>query len=149
MIAEIVLLSIGVLGVIIASITDIKSREIPDWLCYSMIFSGLGIRTIISLSSLTYWPLLEGLIGFGIFFLVANLMYYTKQWGGGDSKLLMGLGAIFGNGLEILHLQNAKPFTLSFFLNLFIIGALYGLALTICIAFKHRRKIFQEIQKEK
>ena len=38
--------------------------------------------------------LLYSLITFGAFFDIGLIMYYTKQWGGGDSKLLMGLGAL-------------------------------------------------------
>ena len=46
----IVLIVIGIIGILIAAISDIKTREIPDWLNYSLIALGLGIRIIYSIS---------------------------------------------------------------------------------------------------
>ena len=88
-----ILITAGLIGLLIATMTDIKTREVPDWLSYSLIVIGLGVRLIYSLFEWNFSYVLFGFIGFGIFFLIALFMYYTKQWGGGDSKLLMGLGA--------------------------------------------------------
>ena len=103
MIVDWILVVAGLIGVIIATGFDIftKTREIPDFLNYGLIAIGLGVRAVYSIFTLDYLFFVYGLIGFGAFFIIANLMYYTKQWGGGDCKLLMGLGAIFGSYLNI------------------------------------------------
>ena len=52
---ELLLLSIGLAGVLFASVTDWKTREVPDWISYSMMAGGLGIRAIYSLSTSDYF----------------------------------------------------------------------------------------------
>ena len=84
------------ISLIIASITDIKTREVPDWLNYGLIVFGLGSRLIYSIALSDFSFFLYGLTGFLVFFIIANIMFYSAQWGGGDSKLLMGLGAVIG-----------------------------------------------------
>src|SRR3989338_201636 len=82
-----------------ASYTDFKTREVPDWLNFSLVASGIGINLIFSLVFLDFSYIANSLLGFGLFFLLGMLMFYTGQWGGGDSKMLMGLGALLGLGL--------------------------------------------------
>ena len=85
MIIDIILLSIAFIALVIATITDLKTREVPDWLSYSVIFMGIGIRGIYSLATFDYMYLVYGLAGLGIFVAIAYAMFYTGQWGGGDS----------------------------------------------------------------
>src|SRR3989338_5965028 len=96
MLLEPVLYGVALAALLAASYTDLKTREVPDWLSYGLIFSALGIRALFSLGELDGGILLRGLAGFAVFVAIAYLMYYTRQWGGGDSKLLMGLGAAIG-----------------------------------------------------
>jgi len=138
---EIIVSSIAVIALIIASITDIKTREVPDWLNFSLIPLALGIRMIWSLASNDYSFIISGLIGFVTFFLLALFMFYTGQWGGGDSKMLMGLGALVG--LEF----NLNTTLLSFLVNTIIVGSLYGLFWSMILVFQNRKKFFTEFKK--
>ena len=95
MVLDVTLIILALIVLFIASYTDLKTREVPDWLNYSLIFSAFGIRTIFSFE-LGWEIIISGLIGFVIALSIALLFYYTGQWGGGDSKLLMGMGAIIG-----------------------------------------------------
>ena len=79
------LIIIALFYVFIAMLFDIKTKEVPDWLSYSLIIISLGIEGIYSLFTKNYWIIIYGLIGASICFLFGCLMYYTKQWGGGDS----------------------------------------------------------------
>ena len=88
-------------ALLIGSYTDIKKREVPDWLNYSLIFSGLGLRLMYSLATFDYSYLAFGLFGLAVMLIFALFMFYTGQWGGGDSKMLMGLGALIGLRLDI------------------------------------------------
>ena len=80
---DLLLLLVGLAVFIIGSITDIKTREIPDWVSYSAIILGLGLRLLYSLSTLDWSFFLYGLLGFGIFLALGLFMFYTGQWGGG------------------------------------------------------------------
>ncbi len=140
---------VGLIGLIFATVTDIKKREVPDWLSYSLIITGIGARGIYSLLTQDVSYVLYGLIGFIVFFAFSNIMYYTKQWGGGDCKLLMGLGALFGNyGLESLFGFNL-PFLLGLLINIFIMGTLYGVFYAIYLAMQNKKSFLSEFRKNK
>lgn len=135
---------------IFASINDLRTREVPDWLNYSLIAIGLGGRTIYSIIEKDYHILLYGLTGLGIFFLLSNIMYFTKQWGGGDAKLLMGLGAMFGNyeSINILKPNLDIPFLAILLINIFLAGTAYGILYSIYLAIKRRKEFAKEFKRE-
>jgi Flp pilus assembly protein protease CpaA len=106
---ELVLYFLCFVILIIASISDFKKHEVADYL--SFIFFGLAIfiRIIYSVILNDYFILLDGFVGFVLFFFISLAMYYTGQWGGGDSKILLGLG--FAMGI------NVRSFIESFVMN--------------------------------
>jgi Flp pilus assembly protein protease CpaA len=150
MITDIILVSTGLIWVIAASIFDIKTREVPDWLSFSLIAIGLGIRGIHSLFYWDYNYILYGLIGLILFFIIGNIMYYTKQWGGGDSKLLMGLGAIFGSytNIDLFNPNLNIPFLLILLVNILIIGAIYGIIYGLILGILNWRKVLPLLKKQ-
>jgi len=133
---EIFLISVTLITLFIASYTDLKTREVPDWLNYAFLFTAFGIRIIFAFQNgLNIF--LSGFFGFLAGFLLACLFYYAGQWGGGDSKLLMGMGASIG----ILFPFSYSSLTLGwFFLLLLITGAVYGLGWMIIIAIRSRAR---------
>lgn len=145
MIADILLVSIGLIGLIISSWTDLKTREVPDFVSYSMIFSGFMIRLIYALtySDLNYF--INGLIGLAVMFIFANLMYYGKQWGGGDSKLLMALGILFAT--KPYFVDSKMVFLVYLLINILVIGALYGIIWSFILSLKHRVAFVKEAKK--
>jgi hypothetical protein len=69
-------------------------------------------------------------------------MFYTGQWGGGDSKILMGLGAVIG--VDFI----SRNFFLGHFLtNALLIGALYGILWSFFAIIKNRKKFIKEFKK--
>lgn len=139
----ILILAVCLIALIVGSILDIKTREVPDWMNYSLIFFGLGFHLIYSLVTGDWKFMLGGLVGFGIFAALAFMMFYAGQWGGGDSKLLMGMGAIIGAELSM---QRA-PFLLVFVVYTLVIGSFYGLVWSIIMAIVHRRAFYEELKK--
>ena len=137
----IILLSVALIGLIIGSYTDIRTREVPDWVSFSLICSGIGLRIIFSIIYSDWHIIVNGLIGFGIFFAFAWLMFYTGQWGGGDSKVLMGLGALLG--LE----WSVNSMLAAFLINTLILGGIYGILFSIYLAFKNRKSFAKEFRK--
>lgn len=148
MIIDLILVITGIIGLIIASIVDLKKREIPDWLNYSLICTGLSLRLLHSLTYSEWYYFNYALLGFGFMFLIGNLMYYTKQWGGGDTKLLMALGAIFATSPKFLQLNLGQfPFLLILFINIIIVGAIYGILYSLFLAIKNKNKFLKEFKK--
>jgi len=128
---EAVLLSAAFVVLLISAFTDIRTREVPDWLNFSGIAAGLGIRTLWSLMSDEWSALGWGLLGFLVFLGIALMMYYTGQWGGGDSKLMMALGALLGFELSL------NAISVAFLIWALFAGAAYGLVWSAWLASRH------------
>ena len=139
--------SISFIALLIGSYTDIKTREVPDWLNYGLIGTGLCLALLFSA---VYWNIrffINSVVGLVVFFIIAYTMFYSGQWGGGDSKMLMGLGALIGLDLGFRNL-----FLVSFFVNILLAGAAYGLLFSLFLALKNRKKFvkeYNEISKNK
>ncbi len=142
-IADALLIVMGFIALVFASVNDIKTREVPDWLSYSLIISGFGVRIFYSLVFQDFWYLLYGLIGFGFMFLIGLVMYYTKQWGGGDAKLLMGLGVAFASSSF-----DSNNLLVGFLANVIIFGALYGLGWSVYLAIKNKKAFVKSFSKK-
>lgn len=163
MIADYFLVFAGTLGLILGTITDFQKREVADWINYGMIFTGISIRLIYSLIFNEFWFLFFGLAALGVTFLFGLLMYYTGQWGGGDCKMIMGLGALFGTtpfffNLNWDFISWVLPFNLNynasfiyhFLFNSFFVGSIYGIFWSFFLLFRNRhscKKKFIEIMK--
>ncbi|MFT4343260.1 MAG: A24 family peptidase [Candidatus Woesearchaeota archaeon] len=134
---EFIALGLAFLVLIIASIHDIKKREVPDMLNYGFFFVAIALRLLHYGVTFDYVILIEGLAGFALGFALGMFMFYTGQWGGGDSKMLIGLGTLFGlpvlsGGISILH-----GVFIAFILNMFLAGSLFGLVWSVVIAFRN------------
>jgi len=126
----------------VAAYADLRTREVPDWLNYGLISAGLGFALIKSIVFWDYWLLVYSLAGLAVFVGLAYLMFYTAQWGGGDSKLLMGLGAMFGFKFSL-----SAPFVdfgqmiAAFLVNLLFVAVVYGFLWSVGLAVV-KRKLF-------
>src|SRR3990167_2985130 len=113
--------SLSFTALLIGSITDLKTREVPDWVNYGLIISGVGLNLLFSIIYSDFFYIISSIVGLGIFFGIAYIMFYAGQWGGGDSKMLMGLGAMIGIDIGF----KAPQFLLGFFINALFAGAVY------------------------
>ena len=139
---DILLITITLAALLIGSLSDLRTREVPDWISYGLIFAAFGIRIIFSLQ-LGLYVLLSGIFGFLICLALAFLFYYSGQWGGGDSKLLMGMGAVIG----ITFPFDATSFNLLwFFLALLFLGAIYGLLWMIILGIVKHKIFFKNFK---
>ena len=141
---EIVLAVVTLLVLLIASYSDLRTREVPDLLSYGFIFAIFGVRTLFSLES--GWNVfIPGIIGLVAAFIISSIFYYSHQWGGADSKLLIGMGLVVGITF---------PFTsdslslLIYFLALLILGAIYALFWMGYQAFMDGPLFFKNVKKE-
>lgn len=123
------LIFIFVIGVLIlASITDIKKREVPDSISYVLI-AGSSLLVLAysisnnTISNLVYMPLSILLVtGFSYF------MYKVGQWGGGDVKILLGISIVFTS----INLFSNRSF-IALFINILLFGGIYGILGTIAV----------------
>lgn len=135
--------SLSFIVLLIASFTDLKTREVPDWVNYGLIFSGVGLNLLFSAIYSTPSFIINSLVGLAIFFGIAYFMFYMGQWGGGDSKIIMGLGAIMGLDVGF----KSPQFLAGFFINALMAGAVYGLLCSILLVFKNKEKFRKEFKK--
>jgi Flp pilus assembly protein protease CpaA len=151
MVIELLLISVGLIGLLAASISDLKTREVPDWISYGLIISGMVLRGMQSLAASDWWYLGYGVIGLVVAWIIGNLMFRAKQWGGGDAKLIMGIGTIFVTRPSYLPLHDI-PFLAVTLINTMLVGAVYGILYGIFLAIKNGKKFLQaagKINKEK
>jgi Flp pilus assembly protein protease CpaA len=146
MIEVYVLFVLGLIWILFATIEDIRTREIANWLNFSLIIFALGFRFFYSLFEMNNFGFFyQGVIGFGIFLVLSNLFYYGKMFAGGDQKLMMALGAIlpfsldFGYNLRILG---------GFVFLFLIVGAIYGLVASLYFGIRNFSKFRKEFVKQ-
>lgn len=140
MLVEVALVVVG-LVLLIATITDIKTTEVPDWLTYGGIAAGIGLHLVSAVVEWSWRPLVSGGLGLLIFVILGYIMYYAGQWGGGDSKAMMAVGALLGFELAFDHISVA------FLINSLFVGAVYGIGWMIFIAVKKHKKFLPYFSK--
>jgi prepilin peptidase CpaA len=84
-----------VLAVLVATVTDLRSRRIPNWLTVSTLLLGFVLNALIA-----YPSPLDGVWlaakGFAVAFGLNLVMYMLHMTGAGDVKLLAAIGAMVG-----------------------------------------------------
>jgi len=105
------------LSVLIATVTDLRWRRIPNWLTVSTLAGGVLVNALIA-----YPAPLEGVWlsakGFALAFGLNLVMYMLHMTGAGDVKLLAAIGAAVG---------------CSDFVGIFLLSALIGGVLAIVL----------------
>lgn len=152
MFTDLFFVSVLIIGSITAVYTDFKRREVPDWINYFLIIIGLVGHGIVSLIQNSPKPLVYSALAAFSFFILANLMYYSGSWGGGDAKFLVALGALLPiypeTLLKVLNPSIANwPFLVTLFFNTILFGAILGGIYTVYKGLKNKEKIRKEIKK--
>lgn len=135
---------LSLVALLIGSVTDLKTREVPDWLNYGLVSSGVGLNLLFSVIYSNSSFIINSIVGLAIFFGIAYIMFYAGQWGGGDSKMLMGLGAMIGIDVSF----RTPQFLFWFFINALFVGAFYGLFWSVFLVFKNKKKFLKEFSKK-
>lgn len=135
------LVVLALVWIAFATFQDLRTREIANWLNFSLIIFALGFRFFYSLFSESFGFFYQGLIGLGIFFILGNLLYYGRFFAGGDAKLMIALGAVlpFSGSFSV----NLKIFASFFFIFLFV-GAIYSIATSIYFSLGNFKKFKKE-----
>ncbi len=146
---ELIAIGVALTGLIAGSITDLRTREVPDWINYGLILSGLGLALLSTFIFNDFIYIIKSLTGLIFFFILGSLLFYTGQWGGGDTKMIMGLGALIGLSIPWPFPQSISetPFLIVFLVATLVSGAAYGLIWTIFLAVKRRKECMKEVKK--
>ncbi|WP_068545743.1 prepilin peptidase [Thalassotalea crassostreae] len=95
---QMIMLPVTFIFFLVALIWDLKFHKIPNKLCIVILFTGLGLQ-------LFYHGIWNGLLNFTIGLTVAFSclfpLFLIKALGGGDVKLMMALGTMFGAELTL------------------------------------------------
>ena len=137
---RLIFVSIALAGVLIGTIFDLKARWVPDYVNYFMIFFGLAGHAIISIQANSIWPFAYSLIAVGILYVLSAVLFYAGAWGGGDAKMLIGLGALLATVPNLVFMQDFPiqwPFLITLWTNTLIFGAAIGFIGTFYLAAKH------------
>lgn len=88
--------------VIVAAVTDLRSRKVPNWLTISGLALGIALNLFLYAST-GLWLSLKGA---GLALLIYLPLYMLRGVGGGDVKMMAAIGAIAGplSWMEILLL---------------------------------------------
>lgn len=125
-------------GTTIAAIWDLKTTEVPDQLPYIMIAIALLFYGYQSIAEWIFWPILNSLI-YGLVFLgFGAFMYYIGQWGGADSLILSAVGFLLPVAPQGFS-STILPFPVSYFINMFMVGAVYMMLYAFVFALRNRK----------
>jgi len=141
---QLILFGITALAILFATISDIKTFEIPDSISYFLIIFGISAQIILSVTSQSFEPLIALLTSLVLALVIATPLFLMGQWGGGDAKLLVGVAAM----LPIYH-TTPIPFILTFTINLFLLGGIYSIMIMTYLTIKNWKKIVKISPKSK
>ena len=134
-------------ALVTASYTDFRTREIPDWLNHGLLTFGLGASLLLSIAFWNPLYLAYSVLGMLVFLGIGYLMFYAGQWGGGDSKMLIALGAVIGLPFAFgTPYFDFRSFIVSFWFNLMLLGVVYATFWTFFLAFKNRKSVFVKLK---
>jgi prepilin peptidase CpaA len=81
-----------VIAVVIATISDIRSRKIPNWLVFPFLAAGL----VVSAATRGWHGLEQSLLGILLAAVLMGILYWLGGMGMGDVKLCAAIGAWIG-----------------------------------------------------
>src|SRR3989344_335593 len=140
------LLVLAFIWILVAAIQDLKYREVANWLNFSLIIFALAFRFFYSLfNSGGFGFFIQGVVGLGVFVIIAHIFYYSRLFAGGDAKLLMALGAILPFSGEF---YSNLSIMLVFLVLLLVTGSVYGFIYGTALAVLHGKKFSKEARKQ-
>jgi len=145
MMREIFLLILGLVAIFIASIQDLRKREVENWISFSLIVFALAYRAFYSIYNSDLWFFLYGVVGLIVFVGLGYAFYYSRVFAGGDAKLLMALGTILP--ISVSYIENIK-LSIVFIFLLLLVGGVYGLIFSFVLFVRNIDKSTREFSKQ-
>lgn len=133
---DLIAVSVAIIGSSIAGAYDLRTTEIPDWASVGLIFFGLGINLVHSLLEWNPVYIVRSGVICAAFFAFGALMYLAGQWGGGDAKVIAGVGALIPASPAFAR-DAFLFFPFALFINIFLVGTVYIIGYAFVFAFSH------------
>ncbi len=131
-------------GILVASLQDLKRREVDNWLNLFLIISGFSFLIFQAIFDWDYEIIFLGILSFLVMFGLACLFYYGRIFAGGDSKLLFAMFAVFVGANFSETILNI----VSFIAILMMAGGMWGVGWLVVLCFINFKKIKIEIIKQ-
>ncbi len=136
------LFALAFVWIIFAIVQDFRTREVSNWLNFSLIAFVLAYRAFYAVIHKEFGFFILGVFGVLLFVGLAYALYYGRAFAGGDAKLLMGLGGI----LPYQGVFDVFYYGIAFVFILFLAGAIYSLIYTIYLAWKNWKPFSAEFK---
>lgn len=130
---------IPIIPLIIASIEDLKKKEVSDSLNYTMILISSSLILLDFFNNFNFNNLINRLLSFIFYLGISYLFLIKKFWGGGDLKITLWLSLFFSK------IRDAFLYFIILMISGGIIGGLYSVYMVI----KNRKRIKIENLKKK
>ncbi len=79
-------------AVVVATVADLHSRRIPNWLVFPLLFGGIA-ASVFDATAVTF---VESMAGFSLGLGIAGALWWLGGLGAGDMKLIAAIGAWIG-----------------------------------------------------
>src|SRR3989338_8767703 len=135
---------VALLFVLVAVIVDLRRKEVPNWVSFSFIAFMLVYRVSAGVIFGDWGELFGAVSAGGILFLVGFGLYSLKGFGGGDVKLLVGIGL----ALPVSSFLSGVIEAGIYFLLLSVAGVVYSLGMSLFIAGRNFERFLGEFISE-
>lgn len=130
-------------GFIIASIQDVRRREVDNWLNLVSFISGFSWVMFNAVFTSNASLIFVFAFVLTIVTIVSFIFYYANMYGGGDIKLLFAMTGFF-----IVPSFFDSLINVGIFIGLmFVVGSLYGLIYSVGLVFANYNKIKKDVSK--
>ena|GEM_PF-2085435 len=130
------IVAVAIAAMAVASYTDIRIREVSNWLSFGLIFALLGMKAFEAFYYSDMSILWSSLAFGGLFLGLGLLFFYSGQWGGADVKLLCAMGVGFSTvprGFAPLY-SSVWPYSFTLIFNFFLVAVLYAMGYAAVLA---------------
>jgi Flp pilus assembly protein protease CpaA len=131
------------IGIIVASLQDLKRREVDNWLNLFLLIAGFIFIFYRAIFEKDVSLIFQAGFALVVMFALMNLFYHGRVFAGGDAKLLVAMTAFFIGVNFNITLINIGVFLLF----LMISGSIYGLLYSVVLYAKDFKKVNREIKK--
>lgn len=132
------------IGIFIATLQDLKRREVDNWLNLLLVFSSVVYLVYTTYFNKNFEIIFIAGFVFILMFVFMNSFYYGRVFAGGDAKLLFAMSVFFVSSDFYLSL-----FNIIFFLVLLMVcGSIYGLFYSGVLYVMNFKKVNLKLKKE-
>ncbi len=131
------------IGIVVASLQDLKRREVDNWLNLFLLVSGFIFIFYKAIIENDVSLVFQAGFALVVMFIFMNLFYYGRVFAGGDAKLLVAMTVFFIGASFYLTLINIGVFLLFLMFS----GSVYGLLYSFVLYVKDFNKVNMEMKK--